>query len=181
VTRSRDVARGIFITGPDTGVGKTFVAAALLRALAGAGYRAVGMKPVAAGLALGETVHGDARALIAAGNVAAAPADVNPFVFAPPIAPELAARAAGVTIDFDRIAAATARLAMWRRSSSKCRQALVPLGRSADVPTFRRAWVCRCSSRSASGWAASITRCFRRSQVRPAAFASRAGSQTGSM
>ena len=135
MTRSRDMARGIFITGTDTGVGKTFVAAALLRALAGAGYRAVGMKPVAAGLALGETVHGDARALIAAGNVAAAPAEVNPFVFAPPIAPELAARAAGVTIDFDRIAAAYARLAVMADAIvvEGAGGALVPLGRSTDM------------------------------------------------
>ena len=96
------MARGIFVTGTDTGVGKTVVAAALLRALAGAGFRAVGMKPVAAGLDTGETVPADARALIAAGNVTAPIADVNPFAFALPIAPELAARAAGTTIDLDR-------------------------------------------------------------------------------
>ncbi len=135
MTRPRDMARGIFITGTDTGVGKTVVATALLRALAGAGCRAVGMKPVAAGLALGKTVHGDALALIAAGNVAAAPADVNPFVFAPPIAPELAARAAGATIDFDRIAAAYARLATMANAIvvEGAGGALVPLGRGTDM------------------------------------------------
>jgi dethiobiotin synthetase len=129
------MARGIFITGTDTDVGKTAVAAALLRALAGAGHRAVGMKPVAAGLAAGETVHADARALINAGNVAAAPADVNPFVFAPPIAPELAARAAGVTIDLDRIAAAYERLATSADAIvvEGAGGALVPLGRDTDM------------------------------------------------
>jgi len=129
------MARGIFITGTDTGVGKTVVAAALLRALAGAGHRAVGMKPVAAGLAPGEAVHADARTLIAAGNVAAALADVNPFLFAPPIAPELAARAAGATIDLDRIAAAYARLATTADAIvvEGAGGALVPLGRSTDM------------------------------------------------
>ena len=105
------MARGIFVTGTDTGVGKTVVAAALLRALTGAGLRAVGMKPVAAGLHEGDTVAADTRALIAAGNIDALLADINPYVFAPAIAPELAARAAGVTIDVDVIAAAYSRLA----------------------------------------------------------------------
>jgi dethiobiotin synthetase len=40
---------GTFITGTDTGVGKTMVTCALLRKCAAAGLRAVGMKPVAAG------------------------------------------------------------------------------------------------------------------------------------
>ena len=103
--------RGIFVTGTDTGVGKTVVAAALLRALVAAGRSAVGMKPVAAGLAPGETVHADVRSLMAAGNVAAALADVNPFSFASPVAPHLAAAAAGRVIDVERIAMAHARLA----------------------------------------------------------------------
>ena len=75
---AHEMTRGIFVTGTDTGVGKTVVAAALLRTLVGAGYRAIGMKPVAAGLAAGETVHADARALIDAGNVTAPLADVKP-------------------------------------------------------------------------------------------------------
>ena len=102
---------GLFVTGTDTGVGKTVVAAMLLRALTGAGYRVVGMKPVSAGLASGETVHADVRSLVAAGNVDAPLADVNPYSFASPIAPELAARAAGTGIELDRIVAAYARLA----------------------------------------------------------------------
>lgn len=105
------MTRGIFITGTDTAVGKTLVATMLLRALAAAGHRAAGMKPVAAGLAAGETVHQDVRDLVAAGNVAAPIADVNPFSYVPPVAPHLAARAVGACIDLDRIAAAYARLA----------------------------------------------------------------------
>jgi dethiobiotin synthetase len=72
------MTRGIFITGTDTGVGKTLVATMVLRALAAAGYRAMGMKPVAVGLAAGETVHPDVHALRAAGNVDAPIADMNP-------------------------------------------------------------------------------------------------------
>jgi len=129
------MTRGIFITGTDTGVGKTVVAAALLRALAGAGHRAIGMKPVASGLAIGETVHADARALIAAGNVTAPIADVNPFAFALPIAPALAARAASATIDLDRIAAAYSRLATTADAIvvEGAGGALVPLTRSTDM------------------------------------------------
>ncbi len=129
------MTRGIFVTGTDTGVGKTVVAAALLRTLAGAGYRAIGMKPVASGLASGETVHADARALFAAGNVTAPTADVNPFAFALPIAPELAARAASATIDLDRIAAAYSRLAAIADAIvvEGAGGALVPLTRSTDM------------------------------------------------
>ena len=59
------MSRGYFLTGTDTGVGKTLIASALLHAAAAQGLRALGMKPVAAGDA------GDVDALIATGNVAA--------------------------------------------------------------------------------------------------------------
>jgi dethiobiotin synthetase len=129
------MTRGLFITGTDTGVGKTIVAATLLRALAAAGHRAVGMKPVASGLAENEPVHADVRALVAAGNVTAPYADVNTYSFAPPIAPHLAARAAGVAIDLDRIAAAYARLATTADAIvvEGAGGALVPLGRCIDM------------------------------------------------
>jgi len=129
------MSRGIFITGTDTGVGKTIVAAALLRALTEAGHRAVGMKPVAAGMAAGDAVNADVRMLAAAGNVAAPLADVNPFSFAPPIAPHLAALAAGVAIDLDLIAAAYARLASVADAIvvEGAGGVLVPLGRGTDM------------------------------------------------
>jgi dethiobiotin synthetase len=104
------MSRGLFVTGTDTGVGKTVVSVSLLRALRGV-CRAAGMKPVAAGIDAGEALNADVRALIDATNVDAPLSDVNPYSFAPPIAPELAARAAGTTIDVDVIAAAYARLA----------------------------------------------------------------------
>ena len=105
------MARGLFVTGTDTGVGKTLVAVALLRALAGTGKRAVGMKPVSAGWAADGSVNPDVAALRAAGNVDAPLHDRNPFAFAPAIAPHLAAAEAGATIDLAVIAAAYARLA----------------------------------------------------------------------
>jgi dethiobiotin synthetase len=104
-------ARGLFVTGTDTGIGKTVIAAALLRGAVEAGVRAVGMKPVAAGVDPGESINADVSALIGAGNVAAALDDVNPFAFAAPIAPHVAAKRAGLRIDIERIAAAYGRLA----------------------------------------------------------------------
>jgi len=105
------MARGIFVTGTDTGVGKTVVAVALLRALVASGQRAAGMKPVSAGIEAGASVNADVAALFAAGNVDAPLADRNPFAFVPAIAPHLAAAEAGVRIDFAVISAAHDRLA----------------------------------------------------------------------
>jgi len=101
---------GLFVTGTDTGVGKTSIAVALLRALAGAGLRAVGMKPVAAGFDRASAANADVIALRAAGNVAAPTADCNPYAFPDPVAPHLAAEALGATIRLDEIAAAAERL-----------------------------------------------------------------------
>ena len=133
------MTQGIFVTGTDTGVGKTIVAAALLRGLARTGLRAVGMKPVAAGIDEsedeGKAIPADTRVLVAAGNVAAPLRDVNPYAFAPPIAPELAARAAGVAIDLDVIVAAYSRLAGIADAIvvEGAGGALVPLSRSTDM------------------------------------------------
>ena len=105
------MARGLFVTGTDTGVGKTRVAVAILRALSDSGRRAVGMKPVAAGLAADGSANPDVAALLDAGNVDAPLPDRNPYAFAPAIAPHLAAAEAGATIELAAIAAAYARLA----------------------------------------------------------------------
>lgn len=97
--------RGFFVTGTDTGVGKTLVSCALLHFYAQTGLRAIGMKPVAAGAELvrGTLQNEDVIALQAAANVNAAPELVNPYCFAEPVAPHLAAAKAGVTIEIDRI------------------------------------------------------------------------------
>ena len=103
-------SRGIFVTGTDTGVGKTVVAVALLEALAASGRRVVGMKPVAAGIVSGSAVNADVEALARAGNVDTPHADRNPYAFDPAIAPHLAAAEAGVHVDLVQIVAAYARL-----------------------------------------------------------------------
>jgi dethiobiotin synthetase len=97
--------KGFFITGTDTGVGKTLIACALLHALDARGLRAIGMKPVAAGAAQvnGQLVNEDVSALNAASNVVAPLALVNPYCFAPPIAPHIAAKRSGVEIELARL------------------------------------------------------------------------------
>ncbi|MCW5580540.1 MAG: dethiobiotin synthase, partial [Luteimonas sp.] len=95
------VARACFVTGTDTGVGKTFASVALLRALRDRGLRAAGMKPVASGCEA--TAEGwrneDALALRAASDPLPAYADVNPYALPAATAPQLAARAAGVAVE----------------------------------------------------------------------------------
>ena len=94
-----------FITGTDTGVGKTYVACQLLRQYAAQGLKVVGMKPVAAGRELihGKWQHDDVQKLIAASNVAAPLEWVNPYCFDEAIAPHIAAEKAGVEIKIDVI------------------------------------------------------------------------------
>lgn len=99
---------GFFVTGTDTGVGKTTVACAMLNAFSAAGKSAVGMKPVAAGLENGRCA--DVEALARAGNVSAPLELVNPYAFEPAIAPHIAAELAGVEIDIDVVADAYRKL-----------------------------------------------------------------------
>lgn len=93
-------ARGVFIAGTDTGIGKTLIACALLRGLAGAGLRVVGMKPIAAGATRrkGVWINEDVEQLRAASNVEAPLGTMNPYCFVPPVAPHLAALEAGTLI-----------------------------------------------------------------------------------
>ena len=103
---------GVFVSGTDTGIGKTHVSAALLRALRRIGIAAIGMKPVASGCE--STSSGlrneDALALIKAAGVERRYEDVNPYAFADPIAPHLAAADQGVVIEPQRIVEAYERL-----------------------------------------------------------------------
>lgn len=98
-------ARGVFVTGTDTGVGKTVVTVALIEALKRAGLRVAGMKPVAAGFdAQGE--NEDVARIMQAANVTAPLECISPYRFAPAIAPHLAAARADVQIGLETIAAA---------------------------------------------------------------------------
>ncbi|MBT9511689.1 MAG: dethiobiotin synthase [Acidovorax sp.] len=96
---------GCFVTGTDTGVGKTLVSAGLLRALSAHHPRVVGMKPVAAGLVpWGEDwASEDAIALRAASTLAVAPELDNPVLLPDPLSPHIAAARAGVQIDIAAI------------------------------------------------------------------------------
>ncbi|GMV29782.1 MAG: ATP-dependent dethiobiotin synthetase BioD [Rhodanobacteraceae bacterium] len=107
------MAHGVFITGTDTGIGKTRTSVALLRALAASGVRAVGMKPVASGCEWvdGRWSNEDARALIAASARAPAYEHCNPVALRDAVAPHLAAAALGVTIELDALQTAYATLA----------------------------------------------------------------------
>lgn len=90
----------LFVTGTDTGVGKTFVSCALLRALRVQGVAACGYKPVASGCErAGEGLrNADALALQEAAGTREPYPLINPYAFEPAIAPHLAAQAAGATV-----------------------------------------------------------------------------------
>jgi dethiobiotin synthetase len=106
-------AAGLYLTGTDTGIGKTAAGVALLHALRARGSHAVGMKPVASGCALvdGEWRNDDALALLAASGFAPAYSQVNPYALPEPTAPELAAAAVGIDIDLAILCEAYAALA----------------------------------------------------------------------
>jgi dethiobiotin synthetase len=93
-----------FVTGTDTGVGKTLVAAALLHRLRERHDRVVGMKPVAAG------PDDDVLALQRASSIAAPPALVNPYALRLPVSPHIAAQREDVVIRVERIVEAYAAL-----------------------------------------------------------------------
>ena len=96
---------GFFVTGTDTGVGKTLICCALLHGFAASGKSVIGMKPVAAGAIRGAQglINDDVELLRAASNVKAPLALVNPYCFEPPIAPHLAAEQAGAIIELQLI------------------------------------------------------------------------------
>jgi len=88
---------GYFISGTDTGVGKTLIACALLHAFARSGKSVVGMKPVAAGC--DALLCEDVAALRAASTVDAPREWVNPYALPAPVAPHLAAQQAGIALE----------------------------------------------------------------------------------
>lgn len=98
----------VFVTGTDTGVGKTFASCVLLHALRAKGQRAVGMKPVASGCEQrdGEWRNADALALQEASDPRPAYALVNPFALPQPTAPQIAAVDANVEVCLEPMLAA---------------------------------------------------------------------------
>lgn len=90
-----------FVTGTDTEIGKTTIAAGLLHAARRAGLSTAAAKPVASGcVATAEGLRNDdALALLGQCSLPLRYDEVNPLAFAPAIAPHLAAREAGVRLD----------------------------------------------------------------------------------
>lgn len=99
---------GYWITGTDTGVGKTMLSAALIEVYKMHGKRVVGMKPVAAGCAIRDGVLrcDDSESLLRASSIKPERVLITPYAYAPPIAPHLAADAEQRPIEFAPIVAA---------------------------------------------------------------------------
>lgn len=110
------MSSGLFITGTGTGVGKTYVAALVTRALRDAGNRVGAYKPVASGGEVrgGRLVSPDAMALWEAAGRPGTLEQVCPQVFAAPLAPHLAARAEGRLVDREILRTG---LRYWQESS----------------------------------------------------------------
>lgn len=134
-----NVARGIFITGTNTGVGKTVVTAALLRWLGQRGVAAAGLKPVASGserATPGAPLrNADALELQAASPLPLPYDDVNPFCFEPPIAPHLAAAEAERPVDIGAL------LSWYRRVTAPVEVALVEGAGGWRVPLHPRGFL----------------------------------------
>jgi dethiobiotin synthetase len=130
------VTRGLFVTGTDTGVGKTFASCVLIRALAARGLTVAPMKPVAAGS------DGDTLALMrAAGMDASRKAEVTPVMLGEPIAPHIAAQREGRKVEIAPLRQAFERLAA--RADLVIVEGvggfLVPLGPALDTVDLARA------------------------------------------
>lgn len=108
------MSRGVFVTGTDTGVGKTLAACALIHALRARGVKAVPMKPIAAGASEhgGRLANDDTVALLhAAGLPAAWMEAVTPVLLREPMAPHIAAEREGRALALDFLGPALERLA----------------------------------------------------------------------
>ncbi len=103
--------RGCFVTGTDTGVGKTAITAALAYYLCEHGISVGVMKPIETGIGPDEESRSDAALLRAAAGAMDALDLISPYRFPDPVAPLAAARRTGKTIELDRIINAFGRLA----------------------------------------------------------------------
>lgn len=102
---SEEPFRGLFITGTDTGVGKTMVTAAIAAALRADGCQAGVWKPVQSGARMGSG-ETDAERLLQLTGINERPDVVAPYTFEEPLAPMLAARSVGVTLTLQELIAA---------------------------------------------------------------------------
>ncbi len=118
------MTQAYFVTGTDTGAGKTLVAAALLHAAHARGWSTLGLKPVAAGgdIHQGQLMNADARLLRDTASVQLDYSDVNPALLTEAIAPHIAASHESVQLDMPALA-------------KHCREQLVNAGAE-----FVRSW-----------------------------------------
>jgi dethiobiotin synthetase len=125
--------KGIFITGTDTAVGKTFVAAGLVRAFKEKGFNVCPMKPVESGCRVrkGKLIPSDTLKLITAADVNEAVDLINPYRFRQPLAPSVAAELEGVKINRKTIFSA------YNRLSKKYDLTIVEGAGGIMVPVYR--------------------------------------------
>ena len=109
VRRRGSAVRGCFVTGTDTGVGKTVVAAAIAAALRARGERVAAFKPVLTGTDEPPGPDWPADDVLLAAAAGMQPEDVAPLRFGPPVSPHLAASLAGRTLDPAALVASFAR------------------------------------------------------------------------
>jgi dethiobiotin synthetase len=110
-SRLPDGTRGLFVTGTDTGAGKTVVASAIAATLAGRGDRVAVFKPVVTGLEEADGTLPDHELLLASARSQQTPGEVSPYRFRPPVSPHLAAELAGARIEPWALLAAARRAA----------------------------------------------------------------------
>ena len=107
------MSKGVFITGTDTGVGKTWFTLALIEALKEQGRKTNGMKPIASGgnYVNGKLMNDDAGLIMQCSSELVDYELINPYVFEPSVSPNFAARRAGVFVEIDQIVASYNHLA----------------------------------------------------------------------
>lgn len=100
------MSQGYFITGTDTGIGKTWSTVALMQYFKNQGQTVLGMKPIASGCdeVDGSLKNEDALLIQQQGSIILPYKDVNPYAFALPVSPHIAAEQVGVEIVLDTIA-----------------------------------------------------------------------------
>jgi len=127
--------RGCFVTGTDTGVGKTVLAAAIAAALRARGVGIAAFKPVVTGLDAPEPGRPADHELLGAA-AGTAPRAVAPVRFGPPVSPHLAAELAGVAIEPAALVAAA-------RAAGERAEALVVEGVGGLLVPFTAAYTVR--------------------------------------
>ena len=126
--------KGIFITGTDTGVGKTFVSVGLLKVLKEMGHNVCPMKPVETGCGTlnGKLVPADALKLICTAEVNEPLDLINPYRFRQSLAPAVAAEFKGVKISRKKI------ISSFNKLSNKYDVTIVEGAGGIMVPVFRK-------------------------------------------